>query len=138
MGTKELDSETTMIVLGLGAFAAWVWWQGGISEAAKNAGAGLVNAGASAITGAVGAVGAQVDLPTPDQTSRDPAVARWIMDQPDGGQIAASEWSSAAAYLKALTMPSGSGTPPPVGSPVYAQFQGDIIDMGTGSMTGDW
>lgn len=100
--------------------AFYVWKKGGVSQAASAAGAAVVNAAGSAASGAVGAVGAAVGLPTPDETTQDPAVARWLIDR--AGYFEASKWSGAPALLSAAFMPAGSGTPPPLGSKVYAAF----------------
>lgn len=97
----------------LGA-AYWVWRKGGLTAAASSIGAGVVSAVGGATSGAVGAVGAAVGLPTPDETTTDPRVARWIIDQ--AGYFTASKWAGVPALLEAVTLPAGSGTPPPAGS----------------------
>jgi len=112
-------TPTSVAVIGglaaLAAFALYAWKKGGIGAAA-------VDAVGSITSGAVGEIGATVGLPKPSQTTTDPAVARWIIDHPLGGVMAASSWAGAPAFLKALTMPAGSGTPPPVGSELAARF----------------
>lgn len=104
----------------------YIWRSGSVSQAAYNVGAGTVDAVGNVAAGAVGEVGTAVGLPTPAQTTVDPAVARWIMDAPDGGYLAASEWASAPALFKALGMDAGTGTPPPAGSPIAAAFPGGM------------
>jgi len=107
-------------VLALAAVAAvaglafYAWRKGGIAPAAQALGAGVVNTAGNVASGAVGAVGAAVGLPTPSETTTDPAVARWIID--NHGYMTASKWSGAPALLKASFMSEGSGTPPAPGS----------------------
>lgn len=96
-----------------GVAAFWVWRKG-LAGAAGAAGTAAVDALGGITAGAVGAIGAGVGLPLPSETTTDPAVARWIID--NHGHLAASKWAGAPAYLRALTMDSGSGSPPPAGS----------------------
>ena len=111
--------------------AFYVWKKGGIGGAASAAGAGVVDAGVAfvggaataagtAASGAVGAIGATVGLPTPMQTTTDPRVARWIID--NAGYWQASLWSGVPALWAASSLPAGSGTAPPPGSPIADAF----------------
>lgn len=104
----------------LGAVGLYVWRKGGVAAAASSVGAGAVNAAGGAVSGAVGAVGASVGLPTPQETTTDASVARWLID--NVGHFEASKWAGAPAYVKALFMEPGTGTPPPAGSPAAQQF----------------
>ncbi|MDN3923319.1 hypothetical protein [Roseateles violae] len=117
-------SRALLIVGGIAAagLALYVVKKGGVSQAASAIGAGAVNAAGGAVSGAVGAVGASVGLPTPSETTTDPAVSRWLID--NAGHMEASKWSGALAYGRALFLPAGSGTPPPAGSDVARQFGG--------------
>jgi hypothetical protein len=101
-------------VAAVAGVAFYVWRRGGIAPAAQAIGAGAVNTAGNVASGAVGAVGASVGLPTPSETTTDPAVARWIID--NHGYFTASKWSGAPALLKAAFLPEGTGTPPPPGS----------------------
>lgn len=118
------DSRTPWALAAAGvAFAVvglYIWRKGGISNAAQAIGAGAVQVAGDVTAGTVGAIGQTVGLPTPDQTVRDPAQARWIID--NVGQWEASKWASAYAYTAAQFMPSGSGTPPPSNSPAGKAF----------------
>lgn len=102
----------------LGAF--YVWKKGGVSNAAQAVGAGAVNAVGGVASGAVGAIGGAVGLPTPSQTTTDERVSRWIID--NVGHWEASQWSGAPAYIKALMLPAGSGTPPDPNSAAGREF----------------
>lgn len=117
----------------LGIVGLYVWRKGGVTAAASAVGAGAVNAAGGAVSGAVGAVGASVGLPTPDQTTTDAAVARWLID--NAGHFQASQWAGAPAYLKALFMEPGTGTPPPSGSPAAKEFASLIRVGGTADET---
>lgn len=126
--------EGELIVLGLVAIGAWIFTRGGLSNAAIAAGEAAVGAISDAATGAVAGtasgIGKVVGLPGVTQTTDDPYIARWIIDQPNGGNFEASKWASSSAFLNALTIPEGQGSPPPAGSPLW-RF-GDTIDFGTG------
>ena len=102
------------------AVALFVWRKGGVQQAAEAVGAAAVDTAGAVTVGAVGAVGAVVGLPTPSDTTRDERVARWLID--NVGHMAASQWSSAGAYLAAIWMPEGTGTPPPPDSPAGREF----------------
>lgn len=92
----------------------------GVGNVAASVGAGAVQAVGGVASGAVGAIGQAVGLPTPAQTSTDEQVARWLID--NFGQFEASKWSGAPAYLRAQFMPEGSGKPPPADSDVGREF----------------
>lgn len=126
-----------IVLAGVGAaglVAFYIWKKGGVSNAAQALGAGAVQAADGVITGAVGQAGAAVGLPLPSQTTTDPAVARWLIDQV--GHFDASKWASAGAYTRALFMDAGSGTPPPAGSDVARQFQAQVAGY-SATDTGD-
>ncbi len=106
-------------VAGAGLLLLYVQRQG-LGNVAASVGAGAVQAVGGAASGAVGAIGQAVGLPTPAQTSTDEQVARWLID--NFGQFEASKWSGAPAYLRAQFMPAGSGKPPPADSAVGREF----------------
>lgn len=116
------------------AIGLYVWRKGGVAAAASSVGAGVVNAAGGAVSGAVGAAGAAVGLPTPAQTTTDAAVARWLID--NAGHFEASKWAGAPAYIKALMMEPGSGTPPQPGTPAAAEFA-SLMRASAAPNTGD-
>lgn len=118
-----LDRIPVWLILGTaaaGAFGLYAWRKGGTAQAAQAVGAAVVDTAGDVVAGGVGAVGEAVGLPTPVQTTRESAVARWLID--NVGHMSASLWSSAPAYLAALWMPEGTGTPPPPDSPAGREF----------------
>ena len=118
MKLAELTPNGLLVLAGLavaGVATFYVLKTGGLGKAA-------VTAVGDITSGAVGAIGAAVGLPTPDETTTDPAVARWIIDHPQGGQFEASKWAGASTYLAAMSMASGSGNPPPTGTGLAARF----------------
>lgn len=111
-----LKAELVIAAAAVAVLALYVLKKGGINAAATSAGAAVVEAAGSAASGAVGAIGSGVGLPTPTQTTTDPQVARWLIDH--HGYWTASLWSGAWALAQALTLPAGSGTPPAQGSAI--------------------
>ena len=109
-----------MLALGVVGVGFYVWSRGGLSNAAKGAGAAVVNAAGAAVNGAVGAVSEAVGLPTPDDTTTDPRVARWIID--NAGAWQASKWAGVPALVAAAQLPAGSGKPPAPGTRLAAAF----------------
>ncbi|MBP6899527.1 MAG: hypothetical protein KBC73_05530 [Burkholderiaceae bacterium] len=115
------------MLLGLAAAAAvglYVWRKGGVQQAAAGAGAAVVEAAGGAASGAVGAVGAAVGLPTPSDTTTDAAVARWIID--NRGYFEASKWAGVPALVKAMTLDSSEGR-----APDPASAAGKALGVGT-------
>ena len=92
------------------AVALYVWRSGGFAKAGANVGAAAVEATGGVVAGAVGAIGAAVGLPTPWDTTTDPLVSRWMID--NIGHFEASKRSGAPAYVRALGLPAGSGRAP--------------------------
>lgn len=107
-------------VAGLTVVALYIVAKGGAKGAATAAGAAVVNAGIDVAgglaTGAVTATSEAVGLPTPAETTTDPAVARWLIDT--HGYFTASKWAGLPALIKGAAMDAGTGTPPPAGSPM--------------------
>lgn len=93
-------------------------WRKGLGGAAASVGqaaaTAAVDLGEGVVVGTAGAVGGVVGLPSPDDTTQDPRVARWIIDQ--HGYFEASKWASAGALWSGWMLPYGTGTPPPAGS----------------------
>jgi hypothetical protein len=114
-------SVNELLIGGLGLLALYIWWHGPAAAGAQ-AGKLLIDTAGGAVRGAVDAIGQGFGLPPIAQETTDPAVSRWIMDNPLGGKIKASEWSSAPAFFSALSAPAGSGTPPAPDSPIAAAF----------------
>lgn len=134
--------ETELVVLGLIAAGIWIFSRGGITNAAIAAGEAAVgaisDAASGAASGVVGAIGSGVGLPKPSQTTDDPYIARWIMDQPKGGRFEASKWATSSAFINAFTIDAGNGAAPAHDSPLWAMF-GDTFDMDYGTAApGDW
>lgn len=130
---KLFKDEETLMLVGIAAVIFYIWRSGGIANAAGSAaqaiGETVANTAANVVTGGVTGVVTGVSnatgLPTPAQTTTDKYVARYIMDHPAGGQMAASAWSSAAAYVGAQFLPQYSGHAPQPGTAIYAQFPPD-------------
>lgn len=120
IGVSLLSIEVLAVLAIAAAAGLWVWKKGGLTGAAGAAGAAVVNAAQAATVGAVGAVGAVIGLPSPSETTDDPAAVRWIIDT--YGHMPASQWGSALALLRAELMSSGSGRPPDPNSPAGRQF----------------
>lgn len=132
----QLSSSGMLValgVLGLGALGLYAWSKGGLGNVVKSAAGGLVNAAGEGVSGAVGAISTGIGIPTPDDTTTDPAVARWLIDRV--GYFTASQWSSLPALGSAAFMPVGSGTPPPAGTKLAQKFgtSGGYIDYGSGA-----
>jgi hypothetical protein len=125
-------SPKDLAVIGGIAAVIWLIYQKGLSGAAGAAGKALVDVAGGAVTGVVTGVSEQIGLPTPTQTTTDPAVARWIIDDPRGGYRQASMWASAVALAEAWAMPAGSGIPPPPGSAIAQRFPPYIENGATG------
>lgn len=145
----DLGGNEELVMLGAIGLVAWVIHSGGIQAffqsltqavgtAATNAGGAVINAAGQAAAGVFTGATNLLPGPTSDQTTDDPYVARWIIDNPAGGQIAASQWSTPSAYLNAQTIATGQGVPPPAFSaiaqtfPAYVQpvtVQDDLSDI---------
>lgn len=97
------------------AVAAYVWRKGGIAPAGAAIGAGAVQLVGGVASGAVGAVGASVGLPTPAETTIDAGEARYLIDRL--GWFEASKWSGAPALFAAMRLDAGTGTPPHPSTP---------------------
>lgn len=119
------QAEGTMLLVG-GAIALvavlYVVKKGPAGLAADGVKAAAGAAGAVA-TGTVDGVSQVVGLPTTEQTTTDPLVARWIID--NYGYLEATKWAGVPALWDASFMAAGTGTPPPAGSPFLAAHAAD-------------
>lgn len=142
MDVPRIPTAALAILAGGALVALYIAKKGSVSAAASSAAAAAVNAVGGAASGAVGAVGQAVGLPTPDETTRDPAVARWLIDT--SGYAAASRWSSAPALFSAVLMGAGTGTPPPRGTalaqanPAPTWTSGDVARMEHRAENDEW
>lgn len=130
------EDEGALLLIGIAAVVGYVLYKGSIAKA-------LVDAGNGAITGVVNQAGSVVGLPTTDQVTTDPHVARYIIDATNqyGGQFMASKWSSAGAYAQAQMLPAGSGYPPPANTQLAAMFPplvGPVYDPSTDGDYSTW
>lgn len=136
----NLAKTESMLLIGGVAVAAYLVFK--VASNPAKAGAALVNGAGAVVSGGVGAVGATVGLPTPDQTETDPAVARYVIDAL--GYWKASQWCGAGALFSASMLDANSGTPPAAGRPVWAAIQAEAngqlasrpVDGGVGP--NDW
>lgn len=103
----------TAAALGLGLVAVYVWSRG-VSGAASDVGKAAVNLAGGVATGVVDGVSGAVGIPTTSDTTTDPLVARWIID--NYGYFEASKWAGAPALLKGWWMDAGTGKAPDAGS----------------------
>jgi hypothetical protein len=116
----KIDPKLALIGLGLAGLGLWVLSKGGLAGAAKAAGGAVVKAAGAAATGGVDATSVAVGIPTTEETTTDPAVARWLIDQV--GYWEASFWCGVPALTKGALMDAGTGTPPPPGSAIARHF----------------
>ncbi len=119
----RLPAGMTPVLLGvgavliLGAVGVRLWKQGGgAGGIAAGVVGGAVDAAGGAVAGGASKVGELIGLPTITQTTQDPAVARFVID--NYGYIEASKWASLGALVKGAAMAADSGYPPPPGSPL--------------------
>ncbi len=118
---------TTLMAAGLVALVAVIYvFKRGPGQVAADAGkaaAGAVAAAAGGVaTGVADAGSGVVGIPTTEQTTTDPSVARWLID--NYGYWDAVKWSGAPALFSAIGMDAGTGTPPPAGSAVAVGHAG--------------
>lgn len=129
---KAFDfNEEELIILGVVGIAVYVFLKGGLFNAGAAIGSGIINAATGAVTGTVDATGQIVGLPALADITTDPYVARYIMDHPNGGKLAASKYASAAAFAGALWLDEWSGHTPPAGSKIEQLFPPDAYTAGS-------
>lgn len=117
--TVTVPINDATLLLGVGAvIALYIMAKGGIKGAAAAAAGAVVDAGVAVVD----ETGQVVGLPALKDITTDPAVARWIIDNPQGGSFEASIWSSATALAKGQWMTKWSGKPPPAGSKIAQVF----------------
>ena len=105
---------TAMMVAGLVAIVAVIY----VMKNPASLGKAAVGAAGAVVTGTVDAASTAVGIPTTEQTTTDPAVARWLID--NYGYLDASKWCGVPALFNGALMAAGTGTPPPAGSAVAA------------------
>lgn len=119
---KEHFGEVELLGIAALGILAYVWFKGGIANAAYSAGGAIVDAAGGVIAGGVDTIGQGVGLPPLSDVTTDPYVSRYLIDHPHGGQYVASKWSSAAAYAQAQFIAPGNGRPAPAGTAIAAQW----------------
>lgn len=122
----------TAAAVAAGLLALYVIRKGGLGNAAGAAGAAIggaaVRAVGGAATGAIDAASAAAGIPGPSETSTDPRVVRWIID--NYGYLVASKWAGVPALLSALSMAAGTGTAPAPGTAAYSAMPlARVIDV---------
>lgn len=140
----QAEGTVLLVAGGLALVAVLYVLKKGVGPAAAQAGAAVVDAAGSAVSGGVGAVSTAAGIPTPDQTTTDAGVARWLID--NYGYWDASQWAGAPALFRAMTMSAGSGTAPAAGTAVAnahpatpAMLANSAIDYGTATADpGGW
>ena len=138
----EAEGTTLLVAGGLALLAVLYVMKKGVGPVAAQAGAAVVNAAGSAVSGGVGAVSTAVGIPTPDQTTTDASVARWLID--NYGYLEASKWCGAGALFSGAMMAAGTGAPPPAGSavamahPAVADPTAGATDYSTIEYPGGW
>lgn len=120
-GGTSFDKNELLIAAGIG-LALYVLYKGGIRSAAEAIGSGIVSAAGGVVTGGVDTIGQGVGLPPLADITTDKFVARYIIDHPAGGSLAASRWASAAAFGSALFMDAYTGHVPPESSAIWRAF----------------
>lgn len=121
MNSWVRENTGTVVLIGGGLLLLWIITRGP-AKVAGDIARGAVAVGGEVVKGVVDETGQQVGLPALSDMTTDPYVARYIMDHPNGGQIAASVWSSLPALARAEFLPQYSGHMPDVGSAIYKKF----------------
>ena len=132
---EGFDQEELLLIAGVG-LVLFVLMKGGIRNAAESIGSGIVNAAGGVVTGGVDTIGQGVGLPALSDITTDKYVARYIIDHPNGGTLAASKWASAAAFGAALFLDAWSGHMPPTGSAIYRAFPPTAYEMPASNSSG--
>lgn len=126
MGASPKFNVGQVVTIGAGAVLVLYVLRNGVKGAAHDIGEGavdlVVDTAGGVAGGVIDGVSTAAGIPTTQDTTTNPAVARYIMDHQQGGQLQASLWSGAPAYMKALFMDPGTGTPPPPGTKLAARF----------------
>lgn len=127
----SVDASAVLLVLALAGVGLLIASRGGFTRAAQSLGSGLVTGAGAVVSGGVDAVSQGIGMPGPGQTTTDPAVARWIID--NRGMLAASKWAGVPALVAGSTMPKGSGRPPEPGSAAARGLQ--VVQPTTGDFS---
>lgn len=121
MNSWVRDNTGTLVLIGGGLLLLWIITRSP-SKVAGDVARGVVSAGGEVVKATVDESGQIVGLPSLDDMTSDPFVARYIMDHPNGGQFSASVWASLPAFARAQFLPQYSGHMPSVGSAIYNKF----------------
>lgn len=119
------DNTATIVLVGGGLLILWIMARGP-AKFAGDVARGAVAVGGEVVKGVVDETGQQVGLPALADLTTDPYVARYIMDHPNGGQLAASVWSSLPALARAEFLPQYSGHMPDPGTAIYQKFPPNV------------
>ncbi len=119
------DNTATIVVVGGGLLLLWIITRTP-SKVAGDIARGAVSVGKEVVTGVVDETGQTVGLPSLANMTSDPYVARYILDHPNGGQVAASVWASLPAFAQAQFLPTYSGHMPEYGSVIYQKFPPNV------------
>lgn len=119
------ENTGTIVVIGGGLLLLWIITRGP-AKFAGDVARGVVAASGEVVTGVVDESGQIIGLPALSDLTTDPYVARYIMDHPNGGQFAASVWSSLPALARAEFLPTYSGHMPDPGSLIYRKFPPNV------------
>ncbi len=125
MNTWVRDNTGTIVVIGGGLLLLWIIMRGP-AKFAGDVARTAVAAGGEVVKGVVDESGQIIGLPALENMTNDPYVARYIMDHPNGGQLAASVWSSLPALARAEFLPTYSGHMPEPGSTIYQKFPPNV------------
>lgn len=149
MKTEDMINLATVAAVGLGLYLAYQGIQAAAKATKEAAGdawdvvEGVSKTAGDVTSWGVGKIGQSMGLPQPSETLSNPYQVRWIMDHV--GEWPASQWGTAMAYIKAVTLPAGSGdnNPPPayvlerLGIPTNNQYptaQALAVDLITGGV----
>lgn len=136
MSNQSVPMNSATLALGVGVVALlYVLMKGGVRNAAASAAEAAAGAVVDVGVGVVDGTGQAVGLPPLADITTDPAVARWIIDAPNGGYWEASFWSSATALARGWAMAEGTGKPPPRGSRIEELFPTSVNVSG---VSGGW
>ena len=121
MNSWVRDNTGTIVLIGGGLLLLWIITRSP-SKVAGDIARGAVAVGGEVAKGVVDESGQIVGLPALENMTTDPYVARYILDHPNGGQFAASVWSSLPALARAQFLPEYGGHMPTPGSVIYNKF----------------
>lgn len=107
---KHEEEGGELLLIGIAIAVGYVLLKGGIGPALTSIASGAGGAIANAANSASG-------VPPVDDRISDPHVLRYIIDMPNGGNMAAEKWATDSdAYFAAQDLTPGSGYGPPANS----------------------